>query len=583
MRDEQILAPVMGDGRFAPSLELFGGMSVWDANPKIVKTIEDRGALLAVDRKHTHSYMHCWRHKTPVILRATTQWFAGMDAVPGFGGAKPAEALRATALRGVEATQFFPAWGQARLHGMIANRPDWTLSRQRQWGTPMPFFLHRETGQPHPRTLELIEEVAKRVEQGGIEAWHTLKAEELLGADAAHYEKSRDTLDVWFDSGSTHQTVLRGSHAALGFPADMYLEGSDQHRGWFHSSLLVSCMLNGVAPYKSLLTHGFVVDGEGRKMSKSKGNTVAPQEVAGTLGAEILRLWVASTDYSGELSISSEILKRVVESYRRIRNTLRFLLANTSDFDPARHAVPPEQILELDRYALAMTARMQEQAAADYARYQFHLVAQRLQGFCAEDLGAFYLDVLKDRLYTCGADSAPRRSAQTALWHVTHALVRLMAPILSFTAEELWQVFGGKADDSVFFQTLHELPQPAGAQALLAKWDRLRELRAPVLKSIEDLRAAGKVGSSLQAEAVMHADGADHELLASLGEDLRFVLLTSAARVSKAEGEPRVEVSPSAHPKCERCWHYRPEVDAAGLCGRCRSNLEGPGERRTHA
>jgi isoleucyl-tRNA synthetase len=318
-------------------------------------------------------------------------------------------------------------------------------------------------------------------------------------------------------------------------------------------------------------------------MSKSKGNTVAPQEVAGTLGAEILRLWVASTDYSGELSISSEILKRVVESYRRIRNTLRFLLANTSDFDPARHAVPPEQILELDRYALAMTARMQEQAAADYARYQFHLVAQRLQGFCAEDLGAFYLDVLKDRLYTCGADSAPRRSAQTALWHVTHALVRLMAPILSFTAEELWQVFGGKADDSVFFQTLHELPQPAGAQALLAKWDRLRELRAPVLKSIEDLRAAGKVGSSLQAEAVMHADGADHELLASLGEDLRFVLLTSAARVSKAEGEPRVEVSPSAHPKCERCWHYRPEVDAAGLCGRCRSNLEGPGERRTHA
>jgi isoleucyl-tRNA synthetase len=582
MKDEDILTPVMGDGKFAPSLPLFGGQSIWDATGPILKTLAERGVLFAKET-YIHSYMHCWRHKTPVILRATTQWFAGMDAVPGYEGRKPAETLRATALRAVEATQFFPSWGQARLHGMIANRPDWTLSRQRQWGTPMPFFLHRETGQPHPRTLELLEEVAKRVARGGIEAWHTLKAEDLLGADAAHYEKGRDTLDVWFDSGSTHQTVLRGSHAELGFPADMYLEGSDQHRGWFHSSLLVSCMLNGVPPYLSLLTHGFVVDGEGRKMSKSLGNTIAPQEVSNTLGAEILRLWVASTDYSGELSISTEILKRVVESYRRIRNTLRFLLANTADFDPQRDAVPLERMLEVDRYALAMAARMQEQVAADYARYQFHLVAQRLQSFCAEDLGAFYLDVLKDRLYTCGAHSAPRRSAQTALWHVTNALVRLMAPILSFTAEELWQVFTGKADDSVFFQTIHELPQPAQAEALLARWDRLRELRAPVLKSIEELRAAGKVGSSLQAEAVLHVDGQDYALLASLGDDLRFVLITSAARVSKDAGELRVEVSPSAHAKCERCWHYRADVDEAGLCGRCRSNLNGPGEPRTHA
>ncbi|HEY4637768.1 MAG TPA: isoleucine--tRNA ligase, partial [Burkholderiales bacterium] len=400
MKDEDILTPVMADGRFAASLPLFGGQSIWDANGAILKTLAERGALFAREN-YVHSYMHCWRHKTPVILRATTQWFAGMDAVPGYGGARPAESLRATALRGVEATQFFPAWGQARLHGMIANRPDWTLSRQRQWGTPMPFFLHKETGEPHPRTLELCEEVAKRVEKGGIEAWHTLKTEELLGAEAAQYEKGRDTLDVWFDSGSTHQTVLRGSHATLGFPADMYLEGSDQHRGWFHSSLLVSCMLNGVPPYRSLLTHGFVVDGEGRKMSKSKGNTVAPQEVSSTLGAEILRLWVASTDYSGELSISNEILKRVVESYRRIRNTLRFLLANTSDFDAAKDAVPVEQMVEIDRYALAMAARLQQEVAEDYARYQFHLVAQKLLGFCAEDLGAFYLDILKDRLYTC--------------------------------------------------------------------------------------------------------------------------------------------------------------------------------------
>jgi isoleucyl-tRNA synthetase len=576
MKDEDILTPVMADGRFATSLPLFGGQSIWDANGAILKTLAERGALLAKE-SYTHSYMHCWRHKTPVILRATTQWFAAMDRKVG------SETLRETALRGVENTQFFPAWGQARLRGMIANRPDWTLSRQRQWGVPMPFFLHKETGEPHPRTPELFEQVAKRVEKGGIEAWHTLKTEELLGAEAAQYEKGRDTLDVWFDSGSTHQTVLRGSHANLGFPADMYLEGSDQHRGWFHSSLLVSCMLDGLPPYKGLLTHGFVIDLEGRKMSKSKGNTMAPQEISNTLGAEILRLWVASSDYSSELNLSAEILKRVVESYRRIRNTLRFLLANTSDFDAATDAVPVAQMVEIDRYALAMTARLQQEVAEDYARYQFHLVAQKLQGFCAEDLGAFYLDILKDRLYTCAAHSAARRSAQTALWHVTHALVRLMAPILSFTAEELWQAFTRVADDSVFFHTLHELAQPQGATALLAKWDRLRALRAPVLKSIEDLRAAGKVGSSLQAEADLHVNGADHELLASLGEDLRFVLLTSAARVHRGDGELRIEVAPSAHAKCDRCWHYRPDVNGEGLCARCESNLHGDGESRRHA
>ncbi len=582
MKDGEILTPVMGDGKFTPSLPYFGGLSIWDANPKIVKLLEEKGALLAVDWKFTHSYMHCWRHKTPIILRATTQWFAGMEQVTGFQGAKPKETLRAVALRGIESTQFFPAWGQARLQGMIANRPDWTLSRQRQWGTPMPFFMHKETGQPHPRTLELFEEVARRVEKGGIEAWHTLKIEELLGNEAAQYDKGRDTLDVWFDSGSTHQTVLRGSHPALGFPADMYLEGSDQHRGWFHSSLLVSSMLNGMPPYKSLLTHGFVVDGEGRKMSKSKGNTVAPQQVSSTLGAEILRLWVASTDYSGELSISNEILKRVVESYRRIRNTLRFLLANTADFDAARDAVPVAQMVEIDRYALALVARMQEQVRKDYEGYQFHLVAQKLLAFCAEDLGAFYLDILKDRLYTCGARSAARRSAQTALWHVTHALVRLMAPILSFTAEELWQSFTGKADDSVFLQTLYQLPQVEGAATLLVRWDRLRELRDPVRKEIEALRAQGKVGSSLQAEVDVHAQGTDCELLASLGEDLKFVLLTSAARVHRAAAG-RIEVATSEHPKCERCWHYRADVDAAGLCGRCESNLHGAGEKRVHA
>ncbi|HEX2566560.1 MAG TPA: isoleucine--tRNA ligase, partial [Burkholderiales bacterium] len=580
MKDDEILTPVLGDGKFASSLPLFGGLTIWDANPKVVKTLEENGVLLAVDWKHVHSYMHCWRHKTPVILRATTQWFASMDKdVQG-------ESLRRTALRGIEKTQFFPAWGQARLHGMIANRPDWTLSRQRQWGVPMPFFLHRETGALHPRTPQLLEEVAKQVEKGGIEAWQAMTKESLLGKDAPDYEKSRDTLDVWFDSGSTHFTVLRGSHRAdTAYPADLYLEGSDQHRGWFHSSLLVSCMTDGIAPYKALLTHGFVVDGEGRKMSKSKGNVVAPQQVSSTLGAEILRLWVASTDYSGELFISNEILKRVVESYRRIRNTLRFLLANTSDFDPNANAVPVAAMVEIDRYALAITARMQEEVLSAYERYQFHVVAQKLQTFCSEDLGAFYLDILKDRLYTAGADSPARRSAQTALWHVAHSLLRLMAPVLSFTAEEAWQVLTREADGSVFFETRHEIPDAKLDQAALNAWGEVRQLRELVMKRIEEKRAAKELGSSLQAEVDIDASGHLYHSLERLGNDLRFVLLTSRATLHRKEdGAPiAATVVASAHPKCERCWHYRDDVNGEGLCGRCVSNLKGPGESRKYA
>ncbi|HET9405124.1 MAG TPA: isoleucine--tRNA ligase, partial [Burkholderiales bacterium] len=400
MKDDEILTPVMGDGKYAPALPLFGGEMIWKANPKIVTALGERGMLFA-KADHVHSYMHCWRHKTPVILRATVQWFAGMDEVPGYHGVKPSESLRDTALRGVEKTQFYPAWGKARLHGMIANRPDWTLSRQRQWGVPMPFFIHRETGRLHPRSLDLLEQVAKRVERGGIEAWQSLEAEELLGDDAASYEKVRDTLDVWFDSGSTHRTVLRGSHQTDGtFPADLYLEGSDQHRGWFHSSLLVASMMDGEAPYKALLTHGFVIDLEGRKMSKSKGNAMSPQNIVDTLGADILRLWVASSDYSGELTISSEILKRVVESYRRIRNTLRFLLANTADFNLARHRLPAAEWVEIDRFALELAHGLQKELTGHYERYEFHLAMQKFVKFCSEDLGGFYLDILKDRLYT---------------------------------------------------------------------------------------------------------------------------------------------------------------------------------------
>ena len=401
--------------------------------------------------------MHCWRHRTPVIYRATSQWFAGMDVVPSDGGTP----LRELALAGVEATQFYPQWGKARLHGMIANRPDWTLSRQRQWGVPMAFFVHKETGALHPRTQELLEQVAQRIEQGGIEAWQDLDARELLGDDADDYVKNRDTLDVWFDSGVTHQTVLRGSHAAEShFPAEMYLEGSDQHRGWFHSSLLTSCMLNGVPPYKALLTHGFVVDGNGRKMSKSLGNVILPQKVADTLGAEIIRLWVASTDYSGELTLSDEILKRVVESYRRLRNTLRFLLANVSDFDIERDMLPASEWLEIDRYALAMTREMAADVRADYDRYEYHPIVARLQTFASEDLGAFYLDILKDRLYTTRPDSKERRSAQGALYRVTEALLKLMAPLLSFTAEEAWKVLKKKTGGTIFVETFPACRRP---------------------------------------------------------------------------------------------------------------------------
>ena len=588
VKDTEVLTPVMGDGKYVDSLPEFGGLSIWDANPKIVEHMRAKGSLFKAE-KFQHSYMHCWRHRTPIIYRATNQWFAGMDVTPKAGG----KTLRQTALQAVSDTKFFPAWGQARLHAMIANRPDWTLSRQRQWGVPMAFFIHRETGALHPRTSELLEAVAKHVEQGGIEAWQTLNPVDLLGDDAKDYVKNPDTLDVWFDSGTTHETVLRGSHAAQSkFPADMYLEGSDQHRGWFHSSLLTSSMINGRAPYDELLTHGFVVDQNGRKMSKSLGNVVAPQKVCDSLGAEILRLWVAATDYSGELALSDEILKRVTETYRRIRNTVRFLLANTSDFDASKDAVPLEQMTEIDRYAVAMTREMAAKVVAAYERYEFHVVMQLLQGFCSEDLGGFYLDVLKDRLYTCGKTSAARRSAQTALHHITQQLVRLMAPVLSFTAEEVWATLNpGKdvTEASVFFEVYNQpLPSPADEAVLLDRWRKIRAVRAIVVtKAIEDLRVTGAIGSSLQADIVVQAHEDDLQAeLTRLGDELKFVFITSQVAVTRGN-ELKVTVAPSAATKCDRCWHYRSDVGSdaanAGLCARCISNLYGAGETRTFA
>lgn len=587
MADDQILSPVMGDGHFASTLPLFGGMTIWEASKPICAALENAGTLFKLVM-FDHSYMHCWRHKTPIIYRATSQWFASMDRTPKNGGAN----LRSTALQAIDSTQFYPNWGKARLHGMIANRPDWTLSRQRQWGVPMAFFVHKETGDLHPDTPALLEKVAQLVEKSGIEAWHTLDINSFLGADAAHYEKNKDTLDVWFDSGTTHQTVLRGSHAAEShFPADLYLEGSDQHRGWFHSSLLTSSMLNGCAPYKALLTHGFVVDGEGKKMSKSKGNVVAPQKVSDTLGAEILRLWVASTDYSGELSISDEILKRVVESYRRIRNTLRFLLANTSDFNPATDAIPVHELLEIDRYAIARMTQLQAEIHQHFQDYEFHPVVAKLQMYCSEDLGGFYLDILKDRLYTSGVTSAARRSAQTAIWYITQSLLPLMAPILSFTAEEAWAVFADEktyqaSQETIFTQLFYDLPKIDQASDLLEKYTAIKTIRNDVLKQLEDLRVSGAIGSSLQAEVEIRASGDAYHLLQSLGDDLKFVLITSNATLIQADNAETVgiQVQASAHKKCERCWHYRADVGShaehAGICGRCVANLFGSGEQR---
>ncbi|CAG9169107.1 isoleucine--tRNA ligase [Cupriavidus pinatubonensis] len=600
MSDHDIISPVMGNGVYAGTLPLFGGLSIWDANPKIVEVLKASGNLFN-SHKYTHSYMHCWRHKTPIIYRATSQWFAGMDVDPVEQDGKAVPTLRETALAGIEATEFYPSWGKQRLHNMIANRPDWTLSRQRQWGVPMAFFVHKETGALHPRTAELLEEVARRVEQHGIEAWQTLDPKDLLGDEADQYEKNRDTLDVWFDSGTTHWTVIRGSHRddlydpsadeADGRLADLYLEGSDQHRGWFHSSLLTASMLYGKPPYKALLTHGFTVDGEGRKMSKSVGNTVSPQDIANKMGAEIIRLWVASTDYSGELSISDEILKRVVESYRRIRNTLRFLLSNLSDYDHSKHALPASEWLEIDRYAVALTERLQKEVLSHYDSYEFHPVVAKLQTFCSEDLGGFYLDVLKDRLYTTAADSKARRAAQNALYHITQAMLHWMAPFLSFTAEEAWQVFahGTGHTDTIFTSTYYTLPEVDQADDLLQKWHSLREVRAEVTKQLEALRVEGAIGSSLQAEVNIQAGGPVLAALQSLEDDLRFVLLTSAATVTPAPeaGDLLVTVTASTHAKCERCWHYRADVgqnpDHPTLCGRCDSNLFGAGEHRSHA
>jgi len=595
--DLKVDNPVGGDGKFLPGTELFEGQHVFKANDAVLEVLRNHGKLVHAEALR-HSYPHCWRHKTPIIFRATPQWFISMEQ----------NGLRPAAMAAIKQTEWLPDWGQARIEGMVQNRPDWCISRQRNWGVPIALFVHKVSGELHPKTSELIEQVAQRVEKKGIDAWFDLEPTELLGDEAADYDKVTDTLDVWFDSGVTHACVLE-RREGLHRPADLYLEGSDQHRGWFQSSMLTSVATTGMAPYKTVLTHGFTVDKKGHKMSKSQGNGVEPEKVANTLGADILRLWIASTDYRNEMTYSDEVLKRTADAYRRIRNTSRFLLANLGKadegegaFDPVKNLVLPEKLLPLDAWAVARASELQRELQTAYDDYEFHLVYQKLLRFCSIDMGSFYLDVIKDRQYTTQADSLARRSAQSAIYHVLEAMSRWMAPILSFTAEEIWEHMPGERDKSVFLESWYEFPVLDLGEMSLAYWCEVMEVRDAVNRELEQLRNAGEIGANLQAEVVLYCGREIHDKLIKLGDELRFVLITSTAAVNLVEDEPPAEaahytlengdeiwiaVSASAHQKCPRCWHYREDVGAHAehpeLCGRCVENVAGEGETRRFA
>lgn len=572
-------------GTYRPNVEIFAGDHVYKVDEKVVALLIEKNALLA-QGKITHSFPHCWRTKTPLIFRATPQWFVSMSK----------NNLRDQVAQAVESVEWVPDWGKARIDAMLATSPDWCISRQRTWGVPIALFVNKETQELHPETARLIEAVAQKVEQGGMDAWFELDAAELLGADADKYQKVTDTLDVWFDSGVTHYAVL-AQRAGLRFPADLYLEGSDQHRGWFQSSLKTSMAMHAVPPYKTVLTHGFVVDAQGRKMSKSIGNVIPPQKVMNDLGADVLRLWVAATDFSTEMSVSDEILKRTADSYRRIRNTARFILSNLTGFNPAVDTVPVEHMLQLDRWIVARTAQLQQEIIAAYDSYQLHLIYQKLHNFCVVELGGFYLDIIKDRQYTVKGDALARRSAQTALQYVIEAMVRWIAPILSFTADEIWKEIAGEREANVFIAEWYQLPTMPADSFADSYWELIAQVKDAVNKVLEAKRTAGEVGGSLGAEVILYCDEKLQSELQKLANELRFVLITSTAEVrplSEAQHAEvtdiaglQVAVKKSEHTKCERCWHHRADVGANAahptICLRCVTNVDGAGEVRQFA
>lgn len=594
--DLEIINPLGNDGHFLPDVELVGGQFVYKGNQTVLEKIAENGSLLC-QQKLYHSYPHCWRHKTPIIFRATPQWFISMEK----------QNLRQEALKGIDEVQWIPDWGKSRIYKMIEGRPDWCISRQRFWGVPITLFVHKETQELHPDTLAIMEKVAQGMEKEGIEYWHRVDAEELIGADVSEYEKTKDTLDVWFDSGTTHYSVLDRDDRLRESPADMYLEGSDQHRGWFQSSLLTSEAMHGRPPYKNVLTHGFVTDAEGKKMSKSIGNVIYPDKVMKTLGADILRLWVASSDYSREITVSDEILKRSADAYRRIRNTARYLLSNTNDFNPETDLVADQEMLALDRWAMSQAAKSQEIIVDAYEKMQFHLVYQEILKFCSVDMGSLYLDITKDRQYTMKADSLARRSAQSAAYHILQALVRWMYPILSFTGEEIWEsIHEGKKkplDFVVLTEWYDQLFTLAENETFSDEdWQNIFALRVAVSKQLEELRKEGTIGSSLNAGVTIHTSGDLYNSLNKLGDELRFVLITSEAILEQADSQPQgtiiaegegisnvwLSVKASEYKKCVRCWHQRSDVGEnethPGLCGRCVENVEsGDGEARQYA
>ena len=583
-----LVNPVGSNGCYLPDTEIFAGEHVFKANPHVIEVLKQHDALLC-EQKLEHSYPHCWRHKTPLIFLATPQWFISMKQ----------NHLRQQALNAINEVTWIPDWGQARIYGMIEGRPDWCISRQRTWGVPLALIINKQTRKLHPRQTELMEVIAKRVEKSGIEAWHELNLSELLGEEAEQYEKINDTLDVWFDSGTTHFAVLK-QRLDLQWPADLYLEGSDQHRGWFHSSLLTATGMYKEAPYKTVLTHGFTVDEKGRKMSKSLGNVIAPEKVINSMGADILRLWVSATDYRGEIAVSDEILKRTAEAYRRIRNTARFLLANLHDFNPAQDLVDADKMLALDVWLIQSAKTLQTEIITAYENYQFHVIYHKLHNFCINELGGFYLDIIKDRQYTTQKNSTARRSAQTALYHVIQAMALWIAPVLSFTAEEIWQYIPGEKTESVFLNTWYEnFPANHEAEKIsVAEWQTIMAVRSAVNKEIENQRNAGQLGSALEAEVKVYCSTELKIVLDKLGNELRFVLITSVADVLLEQQKPNdavstlinglwLTVTTSEHIKCIRCWHRREDVginiEHPEICSRCVANVLADGEQRYFA